>query len=425
MEATAERSERHAKLRPWQHGMIFLLACVVIVLRRPDAIFHAQLYAEDGHVWFADAYNLGWWPALFRTWTGYYLTLPRLGAALALLVPLSLVPLLLNIIAIFFHALPVNLLLIARSSEWGTLRFRAQLAAIYLVLPNCLEVSAGITDANWLLALSAIILLLASTPKSVAGRLFEIFIMLLCGLTGPFCIFLLPISIFLAWRHRDHWRWIPAAILLLTSIAQARALLFVDPAVRTHQALGASPLLFARILGGQVYLGAVLGGNGLSFSPNIGHIAFLVCVAVCGTAFITVCFLKSPLAMKLFLLFSALLFAGSLVSPLEWGHPEMSVWALLSGISGLRYWFFPTLAFAWALLWGYQSHVAPIKATSATLLCLMCIGVLRDWRHPALQETHFTESVKRFEAAPVGTTVTIPVHPQGWTMQLVKHGSNR
>jgi hypothetical protein len=52
---------------------------------------------------------------------------------------------------------------------------------------------------------------------------------------------------------------------------------------------------------------------------------------------------------------------------------------------------------------------------------MMCFGVIRDWRHPAFPETHFAESVKRFEAAPEGTTVTIQEHPEGWNMRLNKH----
>src|SRR5208282_5718589 len=103
-----DQPAQQSDLRPWQHGAIFLLACAVIVWRRPDAFFHAQFYAEDGHVWFADAYNLGWWPALFHTFAGYFETLPRLVASLALLVPLALVPLFFNIIAIAFQTLPVN-----------------------------------------------------------------------------------------------------------------------------------------------------------------------------------------------------------------------------------------------------------------------------------------------------------------------------
>ena len=94
-----------------QNCGVFLVSFAVIISRRPDAEFHAQFYAEDGHAWLADAYNLGWWPALFQTWTGYFLTLSRLGGALVLLVPLSRAPLLMNLIAMSFQVLPVCLLL--------------------------------------------------------------------------------------------------------------------------------------------------------------------------------------------------------------------------------------------------------------------------------------------------------------------------
>src|SRR5580704_15197224 len=75
------------------HIALFLVACALIVSRRPDAIFHAQFFAEDGHVWFADAYNYGWLHALFRSQDGYYQVLPRLIASLALLVPMTAAPL--------------------------------------------------------------------------------------------------------------------------------------------------------------------------------------------------------------------------------------------------------------------------------------------------------------------------------------------
>ncbi len=420
-----ELPHRQIGLRPWQQGILFLLACAVIVWRRPDAVFHAQFYAEDGHVWFADAYNLGWWPALFHTFAGYFETLPRLVASLALLVPFFLVPLFLNLIAIAFQALPVNMLLAARSSTWGSLRFRLLLAGMYLALPNCDEVGRGIDNAQWPLALSAFILLLACSPHSIAGRVFDILFLLLCGLTGPFCIFLLPISIFLALKHRDSWRWVQAGIMAGTSLIQGRALLFLAPASRAHRAFGASPELFARILGGQVYVGALLGHNKLAATPGLWFSIILVSAAIGGTAFIAICSLKSPSAMKLFLFFSAAVLAGGLINPFEWDHPEVPIWAVYAGLGGLRYWFFPTLAFAWALLWGCRSRITPVKAVSATLLCLMCFGIIRDWRHPVYSETHFAESVERFNTAPAGTTVTIPEHPQGWNMKLVKHPTGR
>lgn len=414
-----------SELRPWQHGIVFLLACAFVILRRPDLVCHAQFYAEDGHVWYADAYNLGWWPALTRTWSGYFLTLPRLGASLALLVPLHRVPLLLNLVAIFFQVLPANLLLSSRSSNWGSLRFRALLAAVYLALPNCDEVTRSITDANWPLALSAFILLVACVPQKLSWRLFDILIVLLCGLTGPFCIFLLPIAIYLAWKYRDSWRRIPAGILAGCCLVQSWALVFLAPASRAHRALGASPELFARILGSQVYLGALLGSNRLSEMTGRGLSIFLVCVAIGGSAIAITWSLKSPMAIRLFVIFAAAVFAAGLINPFEWDRPTVPIWTVYSGLPGLRYWFFPTLAFAWVLLSGVRTRVAPIKVLSAALLCLMCFGILRDWRHPALSETHLDESVKRFDAAQIGTTVTIQEYPPGWNMQLVKHSSRR
>src|SRR5580704_11703742 len=128
MNAQEAGLEQRLSSRFWQHIAIFLVSFAVLVARRPDGLFHAQFWGEDGHVWIADAYNLGWWPALFHTWSGYYQTLPRLAATLALLAPFSFAPLLLNLMAIAIQALPVSILLSSRSSAWGSLQYRAAMA---------------------------------------------------------------------------------------------------------------------------------------------------------------------------------------------------------------------------------------------------------------------------------------------------------
>jgi hypothetical protein len=38
------------ELRFWHHCLIFLLAYLILIWRRPDAIFNAQFCAEDGFV---------------------------------------------------------------------------------------------------------------------------------------------------------------------------------------------------------------------------------------------------------------------------------------------------------------------------------------------------------------------------------------
>jgi hypothetical protein len=414
-------------LRPWQHGAAFLLSCAVLILRRPDAVLHPQFFAEDGHIWFADAYNFGWWTALFRTQDGYFQTLPRLGSSVALLVPFALAPLVLILIAIAVQALPVNLLLWSGSSNWGSLPFRAILAGLYLALPDNTEISWGITEAQWPLALCAFLLLVASVPCSAWGRLCINSVILLCGLTGPFCALLLPAGLFLLWKTRDRKRLIPAVLLAACCLIQAWELLIVNPAARSHYAyaLGASPALFVRILGGHIYLGALLGGNGAAAISATPLLILLLFVAIGGTAMVVGCFIKSPVEMRLFIVFSSALFAVSLISPNTGVSNGESAWVRLSQADSVRYWFFPSIAFAWSLLWCFRSRVLLLRIVSSPLLLLMCFGIVRGWHHAAFSETHFAESVKRFEAAPPGTTVTIPEYPEGWSMQLMKRARER
>jgi hypothetical protein len=128
---------------------------------------------------------------------------------------------------------------------------------------------------------------------------------------------------------------------------------------------------------------------------------------------------------RLFLILSLVLFALALVSPTGWVPEGVSAWANLATGPGIRYWFFPTLAFAWSLLWGFQSRSGALKTVSVVLLCLMCFGIVRDWRHPAFKDMHFADYAKSFEAAPAGTAATIPENPAGWTVRLVKHPPGR
>ncbi|MGA2207630.1 MAG: hypothetical protein ABSG10_12955, partial [Terracidiphilus sp.] len=340
------------------------MACAVIVSRRPDAVFHAQFYAEDGHVWFADAYNLGWWHALFRAQDGYFQTFPRLAATLALLAPLALAPLALNLAALAVQALPVNLLLWSRSSAWGSLRFRALLAVAYLALPNSREMTIAVTSSQWLLALCAFFVLTASPPAGAPERAVDLVVLALCGLTGPFCFFLLPIAAFIAWRRGGRWSWIKTGVLFALALVQAWGLLVIDAGGRAHAALGASPALFLRILGGQVYFAALLGGNGLAANSSRAVFFLLAFAAIAGTSLVAFCFVHAGFEMKLFFVLTAMFLIASLISPAAYPPPGVTRWELLAEASGIRYWFFPTLACVWSVLWAARSRFKALQAVS-------------------------------------------------------------
>jgi len=396
---------------------VFLFACAVVIARRPDAIFHAQFFAEDGHVWFADAYNLGWWAALFRPQVGYFQTLPRLGAALALLVPFSFAPLVLNLIAITIQAIPVSVLLSSRSAPWGSFRFRTLLAALYLFLPNQRELVGIVTNSQWILAIVALLLLVALPPRSWAARTFDLVVYVLCGLTGPFCIFLFPIAVFVLWgRWRESWPRVTLGVLLLGCMTQGLSLLLHSTA-RPHSVLGANPEWFARLLAGDVYLGTLLGGNIFSLRLSAETLG---CIAVVGTLVLIRCALDAPVAMRCLLVFSCLLFAAALANPTTVSAPGTTAWKTLAECEGARYWFFLSLAFAWSLAYCARSSARVVRDAAIGLLVLMAVGFVRDFRYRPFEDLS-GQYAERLAQTPTGTTVTLPINPSGWNMRLVKH----
>jgi hypothetical protein len=135
---------------------------------------------------------------------------------------------------------------------------------------------------------------------------------------------------------------------------------------------------------------------------------------------VVVCFIKAQIEMKLFLGFSFMLFAVSLISPNTGSPTGDTAWEKLALANSVRYWFFPSICFAWSVLWCFRSRIAILKFVSAPLLFMLSVGMIRGWEHAPFSETHLAESVERFEASPPGAVVTIPEYPAGWTVQLVK-----
>jgi hypothetical protein len=405
----------------WYWQIIFLcMAGALVISRQPEAFLHAQFYGEDGHVWFADAYNNGWFASLFRAYTGYFQTLPRLAAALAVVGPLIFAPLVMNVVGLVVQILPVPVLLSGRLSNWGSLRFRSALALTYLGMPNCMELNVTVTEAQWHLALVACLLVLAEVPRSTQWRLFDLAIFILCGLTGPFCILLLLIAVVLFYFRRHVWRRIVIAVLACTSTIQLGALLFANSPRSYPLPLGANIEGLARIIAGQVYLGTLLGSNALA---KVGDTRFLVIVAIVGTGIVCYMVFRTRTEFRLFLLFSALVLVASLRSPLP-GPPgsATTAWQVVAGEPAVHYWFFPTLAFSWGivLLLVGPRRTDLSQAIATLLLPVLMMGIIRDWRHAAYEDQNFAHYADKVVASQPGEAVVIPETPPGWTLRLVK-----
>jgi hypothetical protein len=404
--------------------LVFIDAFAIIILRRPDAIFHPQFWAEDGFVWYANAYNLGGIHSLFLPMNGYFQTTSRLVAALSQIFPFSMTPLIFNVVAIIIQILPVILIISSRfSTVMPNLKTRMFLSFLYLVLPNSWEIHANLTNAQWHLALLAFIVIIAEPSNRPLWRIFDIGIILLSGLSGPFSLLLTPIAALRWWFRREKWLLVLFLLTGTCALIQTTCLAINMHNSRYYMSLGATTELFARILSGQVFLGALIGQRGYEwFISNFGtNIIVYLIIAMIGLAVIINALLKAPIELRFFILFAVLIFCSALIAPQI--SNVVPQWKALSTPGyGVRYWFIPMLAFLTILVWMLGRLRSSMSRVFALLsIFIMAIGIILDWQHPPYTDFRFREYVRQFELSRRGVQITIPINPPGWSMTLTKH----
>jgi hypothetical protein len=404
------------------HIFVFIAAFTIVVVRKPDTILNPQFWAEDGTVWYAAAYNYGILHSILQPCAGYFETISRLVAAFSLIFPLSLSPLVFNVFAVIIKLLPVHLLLSSRfAAQIPRMSARLFMAFLYLGIPNSWETHANLTNAQWYLALIAFMIIVATPGLGFPWRCFDMGVMLLSGLSGPFSILLVPIAAFLWWMRRD--KALLSFVLLLSACASIQLIcIFLTMHPRLYAPLGATPELFVNILSGQVFLGALIGQRGyeMIFSHSGWFTLLSLPVSLMGIALLVYAFLKAPVELRLFIVFAALIFGAALITPRARcsGEPQ---WALLRlpGNAG-RYCLMPILAFIAVIVW-MLGTAGRSRLLAVALTAIMCIGITWDWHVPSFADFNFKEYAQQFETSSRGHRISIPINPPGWSMTLTKH----
>jgi len=345
-----------------------------------------------------------------------------MASLIALMFPLALAPLVLNVIGIVIQVLPVQFLLSARCRELGSFEGRCLFAFLYLALPNSIEMHVNITNAYWRLALLAMLILFSLPGRSMLWNIFDYSVLALCALTGPLIIFIAPIAgVLYLWKKRTPRRLTLLMVCAAGAAVEVLSVLIAGGSERVVNAVrGATPELFFQILAKQVFLAALVGRRTLinhSLESGWG-LTLAVIVVLIGTAIELYALIKAPLPWKALILFSACTLAGGMTFPMM--HSPQ--WPGLLQADGVRYWFFSLLAFVAAIVWLLsRSNPIVVRGIGAALLIVMFFGVIQDWGHPRLVDFQFQSYVQAFSQKPAHTRFVIPLNPVGWSMMLMKH----
>jgi len=427
-EALAASANPPSAARVTGHNLIFhasvsVTSFLILFLRRPDVLLNAQFYAEDGTRWFAEAYHFGW-RCLSIPESGYLQTASRLVALLSLALPFALAPLVMNLCALIVQIIPVNLFL---SSRFASIPLKIRLVGclLYLSLPNSFEVHANTTNMQWHLALAGLLILLGQSEAGRASAILSAALLALAVLDGPAGMLLAPVAVFLWFRQKER-RHLVASIILVAG-AGFQSLMILLSHSRRPAPNGATIDRLFSILGGQVFLCSILGVR-TSISLFFRHWPYLfaleIIALVIGLVIVLHAFRRGPVALKVLLCFATVALTFALIRPVATTGGGFEQWEKLQvpGV-GNRYYFFPMLAFYASLIWiatNTEQTTRLSRFVAVSMLALLSIGVVRDWRYKPFVDYNFKSFAAEFERAAPGSRVSIPINPD-WQLVLIKH----
>lgn len=401
--------------RPW---LVFALLGLLLLLRRPDDLLRPQFNAEEGSIFFQQAYNDGFWASLFSVASGYFHLALHLTAGLALLAPLELAPAVFKMVALAIQMLPVAYLLADGIPGFVvTPLFRVLVAAACVAGPNTVETYLNVLNAQWYLALAGCLVLLAGPRPGKLRQALDTGVLLLFAASGPLPLVCSPLAL---------WSWLRARragatgnlgplIVLAGAAAQLALLLTGSRATAATAGFGTpTPAEIVRIIGLHGACNSLLGvfimmRNHQAFSPAATATAAAILPLL---AFAAIRLRNLALAVLLVLAITGatVLFVFPLNDPR---------FALFPGFAP-RYFFFTTLFVLFTLLAmaerGGTWRLLALPGLAAALL----FGVRGDYRIPRVPDTHWTEQVAAFRSLPPGTDFFIPVYPQptDWGLTL-------
>jgi hypothetical protein len=400
--------------------LVFAASGLIIVSRRPDAVLNPQFWAEDGAVWYADAYNHGLLYSLITPEAGYFQTFSRLVGIFSQMFPLGHGPLVFNLSAILVQCTVACFIISSRlSASIPNTYFRLLIAFLYLALPHSYEVHANVTNAQWHLGLLCFLIIAAGPADRTFWRVFDICAVLLSVLSGPLCLLLIPIAAVKYWRKRNKGMIPVLGLLLFGGMVQGIALL-THPRP-THADLGADIGLFFQITFRHIFVSPVIGQGGFHvLTENLGWNAILIgTVTLFGAVLAVYTLLTSILELRLFILFSVLIYAAALVSPAV--TPVDGQWSAIAAAStSVRYWFIPGLCVLICLLYlAAKARSSFIRYSAMAILVFVPYGMIKDWSDPKFQDLNFSKYAEEFEKVPPGKEMSIPINPN-WEMKLIK-----
>lgn len=200
-----------------------VLGTAVMLLRQPGAGALNTVWAEDGTIFLAGATTHGF-AAVGTSYAGYFHAVPRLLSGLAALAPAGAAAPALAIMAAACTALVAVLVYVASAQHLSSRLARVLASAVVIAVPvGQDDLLNSIANLHWY-GLYALFWVLIWTPRSRAGRIVAVSVVVLVSLSDILVLAFLPLAV---WRaRRDRFGAVLSGLLGVGLAVQFGGLLF-------------------------------------------------------------------------------------------------------------------------------------------------------------------------------------------------------
>jgi hypothetical protein len=378
-----------------------LLVATALFLRKSFLFFNPQFWAEDGVVFFHQMHEQGW-KSFFITYAGYSHLAPRLIAAFSSLFDPLYAP------ALYFWSSAFLNLAAAASvfSKRLDLPCRPLFALAFVLVPHTGEVWLTVTNLQWLFAPGILLLLMARDPETPLQWAFDLIMLTLVGLTGPFIVIWLPLFAWRIWKRRYSRAslWLGLIALVTAGIQVYGLLQFKEPPPE-------GPILLDHLirLPGMRMWGSLL--LKMSVAEKLSTVACVLMAVVgwSGASWLALTPLDKRETRFTLLLAGLILMASAfLKSRHNLGHFDIIA-------AGDRYFYMPKLFMLWVFIFELASPALWRRSIAITFLCISFFVSTRNYRTSPWHDLHWSSYSYDIRA---GREVVVPINPPGWQIHF-------
>ena len=201
--------------RNWKFSALWVVVSGIILARIPIFWSTGEFVAEDGWVYFAEAFNNTWINSLLTPYSGYFHLVPRILAEVFSPLPVAAQPFIYAFTGIGLNALILSVFYLPNFRILMPLDAARVSVCIVLALAQNSENLGTLLGQHWYLTFLLLLLLVMEFPKSKLGRYSTYTASVLSVWSSPSNLVLLPFLFWSWWRNKESpkGKWI-----LFTSI---------------------------------------------------------------------------------------------------------------------------------------------------------------------------------------------------------------